>query len=385
MAYAVLYVGYWLGFLLPTIMFLGSPIVLIVFKKHYILRPPQGSVLGPAIKTLTLAQKGRWHLNPMRTIKDLRSMSFWEDVKPSHLRAAGRPVPAWMTFDDHWVDELRRGFKACTVFLWYPLYWVCYNQLNNNFTSQADTMQHAGVPPEIVAQLDPIALIVFIPICDLIIYPFLRKRGIRFTPIKKIALGFMCASASMIWATVIQNYIYTHNPCGRHPSAGLPDGSNCYTQLSIWAQTGSYVLLAFSEIFASITSLEYAFTKAPKNMRSMVQAVALFQTAFASAIGEALIALSADPLLVWNYGTFAVVSFIAGILFWITHRKLDSEEETLNLLPTGHVGTKSQSDAAGRRGSLAEVAHGASLGDIAHDHPKAPAQPYQNGTELREK
>lgn len=48
-------------------------------------------------------------------------MSFWEDVKPSHL---GADKPAWMTFDDAWVDEVRRGFKACTVFLWYPLYWL---------------------------------------------------------------------------------------------------------------------------------------------------------------------------------------------------------------------------------------------------------------------
>lgn len=66
------------------------------------------------------------------------------------------------------------------------LQWVCYNQLNNNLTSQADTMQHKGVPPEIVAQLDPLTLIIFIPIFDLFIYPGLRKAGIKFTPIKKV-------------------------------------------------------------------------------------------------------------------------------------------------------------------------------------------------------
>jgi len=26
------------------------------------------------------------------------------------------------------VDEIARGFSACAVFLWYPLYWICYNQ-----------------------------------------------------------------------------------------------------------------------------------------------------------------------------------------------------------------------------------------------------------------
>lgn len=47
-------------------------------------------------------------------------------------------------------------------------------------------MRHTGVPPEIVAQLDPFALILFIPIFDLFIYPGLRKAGINFTPIKKV-------------------------------------------------------------------------------------------------------------------------------------------------------------------------------------------------------
>jgi POT family proton-dependent oligopeptide transporter len=59
------------------------------------------------------------------------------------------------------------------------------------------------------------------------------------------------------------------------------------SSLNVWIQSGSYVLIALSEIFASITGLEYAFTKAPKNMRSLVMAMFLFATAISSAIGEA--------------------------------------------------------------------------------------------------
>lgn len=352
MAYAALYIGYWLAFLLPTVMFLCCPLVLVLCKKYYKLAPPEGSVLGPALRLLFRAMKGKWSINPVRTFKNLNSPGFWEDVKPSNIPEASRP--AWMTFDDAWVDEVHRGFKACSVFLWYPLYWVSYNQLNNNFTAQADTMRHLGVPPEIVAQLDPLALIIFIPICDLLIYPALRKYGIRFTPIKRITLGFITASFSMLWAAVVQAYIYKNNECGYYPSEGLPDGSDCTpANISIWVQSGAYVLLAFSEIFASITSLEYAFTKAPKNMRSMVQAVALFTTAVASAIGEALNPLSADPLLVWNYGAFAVVSFLAGIGFWIQYRGLDAKEDQLNDLPTGHIGTAVQAADFERQVSVA--------------------------------
>jgi POT family proton-dependent oligopeptide transporter len=43
---------------------------------------------------------------------------------------------------------------------------------------------------------------------DMIVYPTLRKYNIRFTPIKKITLGFIFGSFAMIWAAVLQYYVY---------------------------------------------------------------------------------------------------------------------------------------------------------------------------------
>lgn len=53
-----------------------------------------------------------------------------------------------------------------------------------------------------------------------------------------------------------------------------------------------------------------------------------------------LAGLSADPLLVWNYGSMAVVSTIGGTLFWLSVRKLDAEEDRLNGLSEGHIQTE---------------------------------------------
>ncbi|KAJ7616047.1 hypothetical protein FB45DRAFT_1107035 [Roridomyces roridus] len=103
----------------------------------------------------------------------------------------------------------------------------------------------------------------------------------------------------MIWATVVQHYIYKTNVCGDRVATCVDgDGNALVSSLNIWIQTGSYVLLAFSEIMASITGLEYTFTKAPKSMRSLVMALFLFMSAIASALGEAFVTLSTDPLLV---------------------------------------------------------------------------------------
>lgn len=266
---------------------------------------------------------------------------FWENAKPS--KQVGESKPSWMTFDDVWVDEVRRGFKACTVFLWYPLYWLPYNQITSNLVSQAAVMTTHGIPNDVLTNLDPLALIIFIPICDLFLYPALRRAGINFSALKKITAGFLVGSISMIWATVVQVYIYRTSPCGDKASLCADANRNpIVSPINLWVQTGAYVLIAFSEIFASITGLEYAFTKAPKNMRSLVMSVFLFTSAVASALGEAFVPITVDPYLVWNYGTMAVIAGVGGSLFWIAVRKIDSEEDILNNLPTGHLGTEKE-------------------------------------------
>ncbi|PTD10126.1 putative peptide transporter ptr2 [Fusarium culmorum] len=334
MVFAEKYVGFWLSYTLPTFMLCICPIILFFNRKNYERRPPGGSVLGPAMKTFFLAQKGRWSINPFQTWKNMHTGDFWENVKPSRFSHENRPK--WMTFDDAWVDELRRGFNACAVFCWYPIFWLCYNQINNNLISQAALMQRHGVPNDILSNLNPFALLIFIPLNDRLIYPALRKAGIRFTPIKKITAGFFTGAAAMIWAAVVQHYIYQKSECGMRAS-----GEDCpVVEINVWAQTGAYVLIALSEVFASITSLEYAFSKAPKNMRSMVQAVALFMTAFSAALGQALVGLAADPLLVWNYGVVAILAVIAGTCFWFQFKDLDIIEDELNALPEGQAGAK---------------------------------------------
>ncbi|KAG9234747.1 putative peptide transporter ptr2 [Amylocarpus encephaloides] len=349
MVYCEKYVGFWLAFLLPTLMLCLCPAVLFYGKSRYKLQPANGSVLSKAMRLFLMANKGRWSLNPVSTYKRLHDGTFWENVKPSQLVVAR---PAWMTFDDQWVDEVKRGFAACSVFCWYPIYWLTYNQLNNNLTSQAAVMKLNGLPNDVLSNLDPFALIILIPVCDLLIYPALRKAGIRFTPIKKITAGFFTGSAAMIWACVIQAYIYKDSECGHYAA-----GKKCDpVTINVWAQTGAYILIAVSEILASITSLEYAFSKAPVNMRSLVMSIALFTNAISAAIGEAFVSVSLDPLLVWNYGSMAVIAFVGGCGFWLTFRSLDKEEDHLNMLPVGHlVSAKDLEDHEGRHAVVGEI------------------------------
>lgn len=73
----------------------------------------------------------------------------------------------------------------------------------------------------------------------------------------------------------------------------------------------------------------------------MITGLFWFAQAFSSAIGQAFVALSEDPLLVWLYTTIAIISAFGGIGFWFTFAKLDAEEDTLNAIGEGsHKGDK---------------------------------------------
>ncbi|KAL7948789.1 PTR2 domain-containing protein [Trichoderma barbatum] len=324
MVYVEKYVGFWLAFLIPTGMFLLAPFVLWSQKKNYRLQPPTGSLLQKFLQMFFYARK--------------RSQGFfkidWDTVRPSRIAVAERP--AWMTYDDAWVDEVRRGLMACKVFLFLPVFFLAYNQMTGNLTIQAGTMELHGVPNDIIQNLNPISIVIMIPLIDHLLYPGLRKLGIAFTPIKRMTTGFIMASLSMVASAVMQHYIYKMSPCGDHANMVIVvDGveESCPpAPINVWAQCLPYILIGMSEIFANVTSYEYAYSKAPENMKSLVMSVNLFMSAISAAIGEAFTPLSDDPLLVWNYTTIACIALAGGIAFWLCFRHLDSDEDKWNML-----------------------------------------------------
>ncbi|CAK7245987.1 MAG: hypothetical protein STHCBS139747_007608 [Sporothrix thermara] len=348
MVYAEKYVGFWLAFLLPTALLALCPLIVWWGRRRYVRVPPAGaSVLGKAVRLFLLANRGRWTRwwwwAPVATYRRLHDGTFWAAVKPSALAPAARP--AWMTFDDAWVDEVARGTKACAVFLWMPFFWLCYNQITGNLISQAAVMRLDGVPNDALLSMEPVALVLLIVVLNECVYPLLRRCRVAFSPIKKITAGYAIGSLAMAYTAVVQHCIYRHSVCGRFASGYLPGTASAFpptqrcpnVDISVWYQAGSYALLALAEIFVSTTCLEYAQSKAPQNMRSMVQAVSLSMNAVSTALGFAFVALSQDPYLVWNYGIVAVLAALAGIGFWFTFRDLDKDEDRLNMLPSGAV------------------------------------------------
>merc|ERR1712093_664748 len=160
------------------------------------------------------------------------------------------------------------------------------------------------------------------------------ERDIKFGPINRITFGFLVASMSMLYAGVLQHFIYETGPCSGHPlecpAAVDADGVAHGNNIHIAIQTPAYMLIGVSEIFASVTGLEYAYMKAPPTMKSFVQAMYLLTNAFGYAISEAFIPLVGDPEIMWLFVGLCVGSTVVGVIFWIVYHQYDALEDQNN-------------------------------------------------------
>ncbi len=91
-----------------------------------------------------------------------------------------------------------------------------------------------------------------------------------------------------------------------------------------------------SEVLASITKLEYAYTKAPQNMKSTIQAIAL-SPSLSPPPRPGIVSLSEDPLLVLELRLCRSHRYVWCIGFYLTFRKADSEEDAMNNLKRVHI------------------------------------------------
>ncbi|KAL2816285.1 POT family-domain-containing protein [Aspergillus granulosus] len=310
-------IGFWSAYLLCLCMFAVGTLVVVLGRKYYVVRPPQGSVITDAFKALWIMIVNRNMDAPKPT---------WQAEN-----GGNRPNLPW---DDHFIDELKRALVACRVFAFYPIYWVVYGQFSSNFVTQAGQMQGHGIPNDLMQNFDPISIIVFIPVLEGLVYPVLRRMKIRFRPISRISLGFIVASLAMMYAAIVQHLIYSAGPCYDSPlcDASKVDGTAQGNRVHIAIQTPAYVFIGLSEIFASVSGLEYAYTKAPPSMKSFVQSMYLLTNAFGSAIAEALTPAAYDPAILWMFVGLAVASFLVGLLFYGIYHPLNAQEDALNAL-----------------------------------------------------
>ncbi|KAL6169365.1 peptide transporter ptr2 [Exserohilum turcicum] len=197
------------------------------------------------------------------------------------------------------------------------MFFVCFDQMQNNLISQAGQMQTNGTPNDLLPAMNQVGCIVLGPFIQEVLYPFLHRRQIYLKPVSRITLGFAFITLSMLYATVVQLFIYRSPPCYNQP------GSCGRNQINVWIQAPLYFLISAGEIFAYVTALEYAYDQSPKAMKVVVQAVGLLVGGMGSACAMALTPVARNPYLVTFYASLTGSMAVTTLVFWALFRRRD--------------------------------------------------------------
>ena len=114
------------------IVFFGSIIVLLIGRRRYIRAPPNGSLLIRAFHVIRTALRMRWKLGKQDNKKHF--LDYAKDIPSSNEKEETKQNT------NQFIEDFKQAIRACRVFAFYPFYWICYNQLVGNLTSQAAQM-----------------------------------------------------------------------------------------------------------------------------------------------------------------------------------------------------------------------------------------------------
>lgn len=277
--------GYSWAFGIPGI-FMG--LALLVFfagSRSYVKVPPAGRRPGFVAVTLHCLR------NPDK------QKSFWE-------RARGR-------FDDELVDGSRRVAGVIGVFSVIPVFWALFDQTNTTWVLQGAKMEAAVIRLPLIGEwkleaetmqtLNPAFVMILIPLVTFVVYPLAEKLRLNPRPLRRMTAGMVLAALAFVSCALIQ----TRVDAGAH--------------LSILWQAIPYLLLTTGEVLFSTTGLEFAFTQAPKTMKSTLMSFWLLTTAvgnfmvagFAAELGERF---SATNMFLFYAALMAGVTVVFGLL-----------------------------------------------------------------------
>lgn len=158
---------------------------------------------------------------------------------------------------DHWLDwavpkydpALVLGVKAVVkvsyMFLPLPIFWALFDQQGSRWLLQVTRMDTTlfglSIHPDQVQIINPILILVLIPIFDKIIYPLVRLCRIRVTTLRKMTIGIFLAGVAFIISAVVQigidngtdlsapnnsTYLKTFNPTTVESNVTVFDSSN---------------------------------------------------------------------------------------------------------------------------------------------------------------
>jgi proton-dependent oligopeptide transporter, POT family len=221
--------------------------------------------------------------------------SFWQRARPRFAAAE--------------VDAARSISPILTVFALIPVFWTLFDQTNSTWVLQGEKMVSFTIPlfkwklligAEQMQSANALLVMLLVPLLTWGLYP---RIGRLATPLRRMSFGLFLTAASYVIVAFIQQRI----------DAGA--------QLNVAWQTVPYVVLTTAEVLVSTTGLEFAFTQAAPEMKSIIMSFWLLTVAFGNLLVTGITkVLSKDSqhagsVTASRFLLYAGLTFIVAILF----------------------------------------------------------------------
>lgn len=169
--------------------------------------------------------------------------------------------------------------KMLVLNLFLAFFWSLYDQNGSSWVNQARSPLMSKeisllgwnfeILPSQVGAINPILVMILIPLFTYVVYPFFTKR-IKVTQMGKVSVGFFIACSSFFLMTWVQYQ--------------LDEGIT----MSIGWQLFAFTIITIAEVMIYQTCLELSYTEAPKTMKSVVMSFLMLSIAFGNIITTAV-------------------------------------------------------------------------------------------------
>lgn len=177
-----------LAFGVPGILMITSIIIFLFGKPLYKITAPSGNMFMKVCKCI------------------------WTAIRTRSKEKAVNPREHWLDYSEkRWgqqlVDETKILLNVLRLYIPLPVFWALFDQQGSRWTFQATRMDgdlgFFTIKPDQMQVVNPLLILVFIPLYEIAFYPLLSMIGIR-RPLQKLTLGGIFAGVAFVISTIVE-------------------------------------------------------------------------------------------------------------------------------------------------------------------------------------
>lgn len=241
------------AFGVPGVLMALALVFFVSGRKRYVYVAPTGPNPHSFVKVVASALSRRGQRAP--------GSDWLETARAFHPAAA--------------VNGARAVFRIMGVFVMVTGFWALFDQHGASWILQATQMNlYVGTAEFLgvrlggfrleasqIGAINPFMVLLLVPLFQGVLYPGLVRLGVKVSPLGKMSVGMFLTVLSFVAMAVLQAVI---------DGGGRPH--------ALW-QIVPYLFLTAGEVMISVTGLEFAFTQAPRTMKSTIMSFWMLTTA----------------------------------------------------------------------------------------------------------